>query len=115
MQSTLATDEIDFEKYVGNQRSKSREDEDENVTDGLNPAVVDIGLSKKAKKETIKLGTIAEGNTFGEDDAVLGRKHFGTMRCISGEGMVHCIKTHEFLRKFQEIKPSWRTVMEQVV
>jgi hypothetical protein len=50
---------------------------------------------------------MASGNLFGEDDVVHERLHFGTVRCISGSGILHCMKTFEFLRKFKDEELAW--------
>jgi len=58
-------------------------------------------------KKQIKLAIKARGNIFGEDDAILGRNHFVTVRCLTTKGSLYCIKAAEFLRKFKEVESIW--------
>lgn len=62
----------------------------------------------------IKLAIMSTGNIFGEDDVLLHRNHFGSVKCISSFGVVFCMKSHEFLRKFKEIDASWAIVVAMV-
>ena len=62
----------------------------------------------------MKLAIMQEGNLFAEDDVMHERPHFGSVKCISGNGFLYLIKTHEFLRKFQEVPESWRNIARQV-
>jgi CRP-like cAMP-binding protein len=100
----LVSKSINYEKYIGGEKERRQKqaklDSELNIQDGINPIIIDISPQKKTKRDTIKLAFMAKGNIFGEDDAVLGRKHFGTVKCISGEGVLHCMKTYEFMRKF---------------
>ena len=57
---------------------------------------------------------MASGNLFGEDDVVQDRMHFGTVRCISGSGILHCMKIFEFLRMFEAVKTAWDLILKSV-
>lgn len=87
--------EINFEDYIG---------------PGLYQPVREP-REKRGRRERVKLAIMEKGNLFGEDDAVLGRPYFATARCISTDGVLHVIKTHEFLRKFKEVDVSWGTIL----
>lgn len=70
---------------------------------------------KRGRKGVIKLAIMATGNIFGDDDALIERAHFGSVKCVSSFGVVYCIKTHEFLKKLQENEKKWALALKMAL
>ena len=59
---------------------------------------------KKGRKGIIKLAIMAAGNIFGDDDALIERAHFGSVKCISS-----------FLKKLQENEKKWALALKMAL
>ena len=51
---------------------------------------------------------------FGEEDALNDRIYTTTVRCISATAIVYCIKTNEFIQKFQEKAETWWAIHQRI-
>lgn len=110
-----------YEKLIGPRKDELGDDENVNVVEKVTKS--DLPSSKiehraldKRKKENQKLGTMASGHLFGEEDIVCeNATRKMTVFCKTKSGTLLCMKKEEFLKKFKNHEESWSEILKIVM
>jgi CRP-like cAMP-binding protein len=61
--------------------------------------------------KTFRVCILGQGQMFGEEDIIENRPYSLTVKCISTQADVFCIKEDEFIRRLKANKESWKTIL----
>ena len=64
--------------------------------------------AQKVPDQVMKISIICAGQIFGNEDVLNDRNYTTTVKCLSNEAMVYCIKAEEFKNRMSRDDKTWR-------
>ena len=59
----------------------------------------------------MKIAIICGGQIFGNEDVLYGRNYTTSVRCLSSDAQVYCIRAEEFNHRFSRDDTTWKMLL----